>query len=110
MCYQNMHDFFLILDPDHGRLYWTEFEKGIVKSAFLNGSDVQQVFSANPKYFWYYSLDIYENYIYLSYNTYIIRIHKLIADEYTVLYNGTDTFYDIIGALRVYTNAGNRFY
>lgn len=100
-----------MLDPDGSRFYWMEFEKGNLKSAFLNGSDVRQLFGANiiKHKTSYFSFDVYGDHLYLCYNSQIERIHKLNAGESTVLYNATTDKFQILYALRVFQEEG-KFY
>lgn len=84
-----------------------EFETGNLKSATLNGSDVRHLFSANMTYA-FYSLDVYGDHLYLCYNRQIVRIHKRLEEESTVLYHASDEF-KVLYALRIYQQKGKTF-
>lgn len=75
-----------------------------LNSAALDGSDVRKLFRADTKSTMY-SIDVYEDHIYLCYNRLIVRIHKHLQDEFAVVYNATETS-DMLYALRVYQEEG----
>lgn len=81
-----------------------EFAKGNLKSAALDGSDVKQLFSTNVKSS-FYSVDVYGDHVYLCYNSLIVRIHKHLEDEITVIYNATEKS-QMLYALRIYQEKG----
>jgi len=62
---------YFIADLTEQRIYWTEYVGGYIKSAKLDGSDVQLITSELSKP---YGIDIHDNYIYFTENN--GRIYK----------------------------------
>ena len=78
-----------ILDSDKGRLYWTDFLLGGIKSSKLDGSDVSVIIKSSPKSL--HAINVYGNFIYYSDSkrSMILKVNKTTGSEPTAVLNNT---------------------
>ncbi|CAC5394045.1 HMCN [Mytilus coruscus] len=92
----------LSIDMNLGYIYWLEYDTGDLKSADINGSNVNFVFDGNSSNS-EHGLDVDDKYIYFSSIKQLLRINKFHEKEPYVLLNATETIYSVL----MYKTKGN---
>lgn len=81
-----------------GYIYWIEYDSGDLKSATINGSNVNILFDGNSSNT-EHGLDTDDKYIYFSSIKQLLRIqkfHENMEKEPYVLLNATETIYSVL--------------
>ncbi|CAG2249887.1 unnamed protein product [Mytilus edulis] len=88
----------LNIDMNSGYIYWIEYGSGDLKSATINGSNVNILFDGNSSNT-EHGLDTDDKYIYFSSIKQLLRIqkfHENMEKEPYVLLNATETIYSVL--------------
>lgn len=92
-----LFDFFFA-DINSGYIYWIEYDSGNLKSAKINGSNVNILFDGNSSNA-EHGLDTDDKYIYFSSINQLLRIqkfHENMGKEPYVLLNATENIYSVL--------------